>query len=188
MGQNARHEVIMAGVGGKGVLLSGDILAESAMPQYRNIVWFPSYASAMRGGSCECTVVLSDESIASPILPVADTIVVLAPSELKTFEKRVKPGGTLIIESTGGLPQKVERKDIKVIEIPGVEKAVAVGDIRSANLVLLGAYIGATGAVSPELIEKELEKRFGKSKKGLEINKKAFREGIKSVQTAKAGG
>jgi len=184
MGQNARHEVIMAGVGGKGVLLSGDILAESAMPQYRNIVWFPSYASAMRGGSCECTVVLSDDSIASPILPTADTIVVLATSELKTFEKRVKPGGTLIIESTGGLPQKVERKDIKVIEIPGVEKAVAAGDIRSANLVLLGAYIGATGAVSPELIEKELDKRFGSSKKGLEINKKAFREGIKLVQAA----
>jgi 2-oxoglutarate ferredoxin oxidoreductase subunit gamma len=188
MAQNPRHEVIMAGVGGKGVLLSGDILAESAMTQYRNIMWFPSYASAMRGGSCECTVVLSDDSIASPILPMADTIVVLAPSELKTFEKRVKPGGILIVESTGGLPHKVERKDIKVIEIPGVEKAVAVGDIRSANLVLLGVYIGATGAVSPELIEKELDKRFSTSKKGLEINKKAFREGIKLAQAAKAGG
>src|SRR4030042_1491242 len=129
MGQNARHEVIMAGVGGKGGLLSGDILAESANLQ--------------------------------------------------------KP---LIVESTGGLPQKVERKDITVIEIPGVEKAVAAGDIRSANLVMLGAYIGATGAVSQKLIEKELEKRFGSSKKGLEVNKKAFREGIQLAQVAKAGG
>jgi len=174
-----RHEVIMAGVGGRGVLMAGLLLAQAAMAEYRNVLWFPSYASAMRGGPCECTVVLSHNSIASPILPQARAVIVMETSQVKPFENRVKPGGVMVVESTA-LSQKVERKDISVIYVPGIEKAVALGNPQVSNLFLLGAYLEAGKVISPEAIEGVLEKRL--SDRGqeelLSINKRALREGM----------
>jgi len=97
----SRHDVIMTGVGGKGVLTAGLLLAQAGMARYRNVLWFPSYQAAMRGGPSECTVILSDEDIASPILTQAQALVVMDSSQLRAFEGRVKPGGILITESAG---------------------------------------------------------------------------------------
>ena len=83
-----RHDVIMGGIGGRGVLMAGLLLARAAMGQYENVVWFPSYASAMRGGPCECTVILSSDRIASPLLTQTGTVVIIDASQLNTFGNR----------------------------------------------------------------------------------------------------
>lgn len=174
----ARYDVIMTGIGGKGVLTAGLLLAQVGMNRYKNVLWFPSYQAAMRGGPCECTVVLSDDDIASPVLSQTQALVVMEATQLKSFQDRVKPGGLLIMEKAG-LKERVERRDVQVIEIPAVEWAVNMGDSQASNLVLLGAYIKLTGAIPLSLMEAELEKRFAGKAKALAVNKKALHEGAR---------
>jgi len=173
-----RYEVIMAGLGGKGVLLAGELLARAALPLYRYVSWFPSYTAAMRGGPCECTVIMSEEEIASPIVSQVDTVVVMEPSQLKSFAGRLKPGGLLILESTG-LEEKVEREDVRVLKVAGTTAADRLGNPQAANLVLLGAYVEATKAVPLELVEREVERRVRGSEKVLATNRAALQEGTK---------
>ena len=172
-----RHDVIMGGIGGRGVLMAGLLLARAAIGQYENVVWFPSYASAMRGGPCECTVILSSDRIASPLLTQTGTVVIIDASQLNSFEDRVQPGGFISTESTGA-PERISREDVKFIRISGVENAVAIGSAQAANLVLLGAYIEFTRAVAPELIEEEMKQSGGGVAKALALNHEAFRCGL----------
>lgn len=173
-----RYDVIMTGVGGKGVLTAGLLLAQVGMNQYKNVLWFPSYQAAMRGGPCECTVVLSDDDIASPILSQTQTLIVMDATQLKDFQDRVKPGGLLLTEKAGH-KEKIGRSDVKVVQIPAVELAINMGDGQASNLILLGAYIQLTGAISLSVMEKELEKRFATKQKALALNKKALNEGAR---------
>lgn len=184
-------EVIMAGTGGRGVLLSGLLLARAGMQKYKYVSWSPTYAAAMRGAECECTVILSDEEIISPLLSQADAVMAIASSQAKPFEHRVKPGGLLITESAGlqGLAEafglKLEREDIRRLEIPGMEIAARLGNIQAANLVLLGAYLGATKVLPLEVIEEEVDRRLGRKREmrlgvtAMEVNKEALREGFR---------
>lgn len=172
-----RHDVMMGGVGGRGVLMAGLLLARAAMGQYENVVWFPSYASAMRGGPCECTVILSSDRIASPLVTQPGAVVIIDASQLNMFEDRVQPGGFIITESAGA-PERISREDVKFIRISGVENAVAIGSAQAANLVLLGAYIEFTRAVAPELIEGEMKQSGGGVAKALALNREAFRCGL----------
>ena len=174
------HDVIMAGLGGSGVLLVGETLLHAAAPEDQFVTYFPTYGTAMRGGNVECSVVLSDERIGSPMLPKADAVMVFDGARLPEFEGRVRPGGLLILESTH-LAAGPARTDITVLKVPAREIAINLGDTRAANQVMLGAYIEATEATSPETIEKQIEKRL--KERNLEnilaLNVKAFREGIK---------
>lgn len=184
-------EVIMAGMGGRGVLLAGLLLARAGMQKYRYVSWSPTYAAAMRGSDCECTVILSDEEIVSPLLSQADAVMAIASSQAKPFEQRVKPGGLLITESAGlqGLVEafglKFEREDIRRLEVPGMEIAARLGNIQAANLVLLGAYLGATKALPLEVLEEEVDRRLGRKGEmrigvtAIEVNKEALREGFR---------
>ncbi len=176
---STKKEVIMAGTGGRGVLLAGEILLHAAAAQYEHVAYFPSYGTSMRGGHVECTVILSQERIGSPLLPKADVVVIFDNVKLAEFEGRVRPGGLLILESTG-LSQEPSRSDIKVSKIPAVEIANTSGDIRTANLILLGAYVAATKAIAPELIEKRLEQQMvqKKQEQSLPANLAAFRRGL----------
>ena len=173
-----RLEVLMAGLGGGGILLIGRLLAQATLPRYKYVSWVPSFAIAKRGGACECTVISSDKEIASPLLPKAQAVLILDSSQLKAFEGRVRPGGIIVIESAG-LQDEVERKDIEVLKVPALEKAVEMGETLASNLIMLGAYVGATKTIPAELIEKELEQRFGDKESVLSLNLKAFREGLK---------
>jgi 2-oxoglutarate ferredoxin oxidoreductase subunit gamma len=180
MTQKRRGEVIFSGIGGGGVLLAGECTARAATKAYEHVVWFPNYGAAVRGGPCECFVIFSDEPIASPVLSQVQTVVVLDPAQLKASEKRVRPGGKLIVESTG-LSENAERKDITVIKVAALEQARASGNPKGANFILLGRYIGTTNLISPALVEKDLEARFGGNKEALASNLLAFRQGLGSV-------
>ena len=178
MNKKIKGEVIFGGVGGQGVLLIGEILSQAANMFYENVVFFPNYSAAVRGGTCECTVIFADEKIASPVLSKAQVVVILDPSQLKTFEERVRTGGTVIVESTG-LCDKVGRRDITVIEVQALKVARAMGNPVVSNFILLGAYIKLTNLVSPQLVEKELETRFGDKVEALSLNIEAFHQGLK---------
>ena len=145
---NSKNDVIMAGLGGQGVLMAGQILSWAALKKYRHVSWLPSYAVEKRGGLCECTVIFSDEEIASPIIDQAQTVLVFDGSQLKAFEPRILPGGMLLSEKTG-LQDIQEKKDYNLVQVPGLETAVSMGGGQVNNLILLGAYVGITGAVPP---------------------------------------
>jgi 2-oxoglutarate ferredoxin oxidoreductase subunit gamma len=156
---NKRAEVIIAGIGGQGILLTGLILAEAGLNEYLHIVWTPSYATRVRGGPCECTIILSQEEIYSPLLSRSSVAILASPFYLKPFENRVRPGGLIFIESSG-LVDQVNRQDIEIKAVPAQEIALSLGNKLASNMVLLGAYVAVTNAISPASIEKKLAEKF----------------------------
>ena len=173
----ARNEVLMAGIGGMGVLSAGQVLLESAANRYKHVTFISSYGFARRGGLCECTVIISDDKIASPILDQAQVVILLDSSQFPAFEHRVRPGG-IIIADTAGLEAARHRDDYKLYALPFLETAKGMGSILGKNLMVLGAYVVLTGAVSPGLIEEELRARYKGNEKVLQQNLAAFQRGV----------
>jgi len=178
-----RHDVIIAGIGGTGSMIIGQILASAGVTKYKYTLWNPSMTTARRGAPADCTVVLSDEKIGSPLFMQAQTVIMTESSRLNFFEKRVLQGGTLIIE-TSGLKETVKRDDIRTIEIPGVTTAAKIGNALARNMVLLGAYIKTINPLTMEAIEKEITTRFEKNNAMLTLNIKAFQKGAEIVAKA----
>ncbi len=176
-----KSEIISAGFGGQGVLLLGQLVAYAGMVEDRNVSWLPSYGPEMRGGTANCSVIVSSESVGSPVVTEADAVIVLNKPSLDKFENTVKPGGKLFINSSL-IDKKATRSDVDVYYIPANEIAASLGNAKAANMVMLGAYVAATGAVSKESILKALETVFGKRKAHLiPLNEQAFDEGAKHV-------
>jgi len=173
----ARSEVFMAGIGGMGVLVSGQVLLEAAFHSHEYVSYIASYGFARRGGLCECTVIFSDEKIASPVLGQAQVVMLLDSAQFKGFEHRVRPNG-LIIAEKAGLSADKGREDYKLYALPCLEIAVSMGSSLVKNLIMLGAYVSLTGAVSPEHIDGELRRRYEDNDKVLERNLDAFRRGV----------
>jgi 2-oxoglutarate ferredoxin oxidoreductase subunit gamma len=171
-------EVTFSGIGGKGVLTLGQILAEAGMQIYKNVSYFPNYSPAMRGGESESTVIFSDDLIPSPLIFNPMHAIVMDPASFTTFEMRLKSGGVLFCDDTI-ISAKGERNDIEVFHVPASEKAIELGDLQVANMVLLGAYAGKIESVPVGMIERALTKKFAGTRREslLELNKKAVREG-----------
>lgn len=170
-----RKEIILAGIGGRGVLVAGEMIARAGMKRYEHVSFMPSYFSAMRGGLSECTVILSDRRIGSPLLMKASTVIVIDPSQIDPFLPRVKEGGNFIVESTK-LERRIEKEGINVIEVPALDVAVKLGGPQGTNMVLLGFYVGFEDPFPPELLEEEIRGRF--SGDVLSLNLKSFEEGV----------
>jgi 2-oxoglutarate ferredoxin oxidoreductase subunit gamma len=134
------QEIIIAGFGGQGVLSMGQIIAYAAMEGNKEVSWMPSYGPEMRGGTANCTVIVSDSRISSPIVTKFDTAIVLNQPSVEKFENAVKPGGILIYEKSTIL-RPPARKDIEILAIPGLEEAQKLKSKQVANMVLLGAYL-----------------------------------------------
>ena len=171
-------EVTMSGLGGKGVLTLGRILAEAGTEIYEEVSYFPNYSPAMRGGETECTVIFSDKSIPSPLIYNPEHAIVMDPASFSQFEMRLKPGGIIFCDDSV-ISAKGDRDDIEVFNVPASEEAVALGDLQVANMVLLGAYVGKADSVPLGMLERALTKRFKGSRREslLDLNKKAVRRG-----------
>jgi len=170
-------EVIMAGFGGQGLMLAGKILAHAGMDEGRQVAWIPSYGPEMRGGTANCTVVVSDGLIGSPILDRPWSVVAMnRPSFLK-FEPRVKPGGLLVTNSSL-IPESTQRTDILEFRLPATEIAHEHGTKLAANMVILGAFIGLTNAADPNTVRELIRETFAAKAKILEINFRAFDRGL----------
>lgn len=166
----------MAGVGGKGVLTAGLLMAQAGMSVYPHVLWFPSYQSAKRGGPCECSVILSMEEIASPVLSQSETLFIMDKSQLKPFIGRLCKGGLLIIDSTG-FNEEISRDDIQIVKVPAIEIAVGMQNLQSSNLILLGAYLGLKQVIPVSKVEEQLKNQFSGKEQQLTANIEALHRG-----------
>ncbi len=173
-----QYEVVFAGFGGQGVMLIGQLLANAAMMQGKEACWMPSYGPEMRGGTANCTVVVSDEPIGSPVVPAPGAAVVMNRPSMDKFEPMLKPGGLLVVNSSL-IDRKASRTDIDVIYVDANHLAEhTIKSPRSANMVALGAYIGRTNAATPEIVKEAMAKKMTNKARFLPANKAALDLGI----------
>lgn len=145
------QDVMIAGFGGQGVLLAGKLLAYAGMIEGKRVTWFPSYGAEIRGGTANCTVIISSEEIGSPVVRNPSAMLIFNEASFTKFEKRILPGGLLFL-NTSLVHEPPTRTDITRIEVKANDVAEDLGDIRIANLVVLGAFLGKTGVVSLESV------------------------------------
>ena len=176
------NKVICAGFGGQGVMSMGQLLAYARMIEDKHVSWLPSYGPEMRGGTANCGVTVSDEEIGSPIITNdADIAIVMNLPSLIKFEKDVKPGGKIFVNSSL-IEKKVERTDIEVYYIDANKLAADIGNIKAANLVMLGAVLKSTPIVDIESILEAFKKVFGPSKERfIPQNREALVKGGESI-------
>lgn len=135
------HEMILAGFGGQGVMLMGQMLAYAGMTEGKHVSWLPSYGPEMRGGTANCTVVVSDKPVGSPLITRPGIVVAMNLPSLDKFEDSIKPGGLLVYNSSL-ITRKPQRDDIEVLAVPANEIANELGSERIANMVVLGTLLG----------------------------------------------
>lgn len=171
-------EAIFAGFGGQGVMLIGQLVAYGGMNAGLNVSWFPSYGPEMRGGTANCSTVLSDGVVGSPVVSQPDALVAMNRPSLEKFQKTVKPSGVIVYNSSL-IDIKPERTDIRVIAVPANDIATELGNPKIANMVALGALIQSTGAVSLDDIMVSLKKVLPPHRHNLlPLNEQAIKRGM----------
>ena len=141
------QDVMIAGFGGQGVLLAGKLLAYAGMLEGKRVTWFPSYGAEIRGGTANCTVIIADEEIGSPVVQQPSAMLILNEASCVKFEKRIRPEGLLFL-NTSLVQYHLTRTDINRIDVKANDIAGELGDIRIANMVMLGAFLKKTGVVA----------------------------------------
>lgn len=176
----------MAGFGGQGILLIGNLLAEAALAEGLQVTYLPSYGVEMRGGSANCTVVISDQEIGSPAVGSPMALIALSRPALARFQPRVKPGGLLIVNTSLIEPQEIQRREVEVMAYPLNQIALELKHQRLANMVALGLYLGRTRIVRLESIAHGLEELLSEQNRGyIPQNIAAIQKGM---ELAAAGG
>ena len=176
------EKVIVAGFGGQGVLSLGQMLAYAAMYENMAATWLPSYGPEMRGGTANCSVVLSDKPVGSPVFAHPTELIALNEPSLEKFEAGVVPGGQVFINSDV-VTDKVSRSDLTAYYIPCNTIADEIGNPKVSNMVMLGAYVAGTGILKPETIEQMIQEMFtGAKAKFVPLNIEAFRRGCQCIR------
>ncbi|NLF28557.1 MAG: 2-oxoacid:ferredoxin oxidoreductase subunit gamma [Clostridiales bacterium] len=171
-------QMIFAGFGGQGVLLMGQLIAYAGMLSGKEVSWMPAYGPEMRGGSANCSVVVSDEPVGSPKVEDADVVVAMNKPSMAAFEKSVVPGGLLIYNSSL-IDDKPARTDIRSVPIPVSGISAELGSPKVANMVMLGAVAKLTGAFSAEELVDALRHKLGGAKEGMmKMNREAIDRGM----------
>jgi 2-oxoglutarate ferredoxin oxidoreductase subunit gamma len=181
-GKKSMHEeVIMSGFGGQGILLMGQLLCYAGMRERLNVTWMPAYGPEMRGGTANCTVILSSDRVGSPVTLFPSSMVIMNRASLDRFEASVKPGGILVI-NTSLVDREVQRNDLKVLRIPANRIAEEADAPQAANMVALGAYVAVTGIVHLDSVISALKWKIPESRKKLLLdNEEALKKGMERV-------
>ena len=175
-------KTIFSGFGGQGVLMMGFTLAQAAMNAGYQVTFLPAYGAEVRGGTANCTVAVSDDDIASPIASEPDYVVVLNTPSLYTFQNRVAAGGCLFLNSSI-IAVEPTRHDIRVFKIPASEIAEHMGNLRTVNTVMMGAFLRTTGLIAPDVYLGSLAEVMGSKKKSIiDVNQKAFTAGFEYLE------
>ena len=175
-------QFIFAGFGGQGMLLIGKFVAMASMLDGKHVSWLPSYGPEMRGGTANCSVIVSDKDVASPLVDKADVIVVMNLPSLDKFEEHVKPGGLLVINSSI-IERKSTRDDITVVYCDANRIAEAVGNPKGANVAILGAMLEKEPIVDLDKMTEAIRIELGERKaRFLEGNKKALIAGMEAAR------
>jgi 2-oxoglutarate ferredoxin oxidoreductase subunit gamma len=175
------EDVVMAGFGGQGLMFIGKLLAYSAMKEGKYSTWIPSYGPEMRGGTANCTVIVSNKEIGSPVISHPHTVIVMNNPSLEVFEPKLQSNG-LLLSNSSFVTEPARRKDVRVLCVPANELASQVGSEKAANMVMLGLYIAQSKVVSKENIVLGVKELFEKKAELLETNVRAFEAGLKYVQ------
>ena len=171
-------QILIAGFGGQGVLFAGKLLAYKGLVDGKQLSWLPSYGPEMRGGTANCSVILSDDPVGSPIVSHPDVLIAMNLPSLEKYESTVVPGGMILVESTL-IEKKVERDDVKVFYVPATRMAQEMGAPSLANMVMVGKLIRECEAVNDGHIEETLHKVVSARHQDLfDINKKAIQAGM----------
>lgn len=176
------EKTFMAGFGGQGIISLGQLWVYCGMKEGKEVTFFPFYGAEKRGGVARASVIVSDHEIASPLVTSPDSAVVMNMDSLPLCEDVLKQGGTLLINSSL-VKVDTKRKDAKVIKIPCNEIAEEIGDVKIANMVMMGALSKATGAVALDKLEAILKSFFPENKhKFIPMNMKAIEAGRAAVK------
>lgn len=174
-------EIIISGFGGQGVVSSGIIIAYAGLLEDKHVTFFPSYGAEMRGGTANCSVVVSSEPIASPVVANPDIVIIMNEPSLLKFEPTLKPGGLLLFNQSL-IKSRPKRNDIEAVPIEANIIAEELGSGRIANMVMLGSLVKKTGLLKLESLFKAQRKRFAKaSEDQLKLNERALERGFKTV-------
>jgi len=169
-------KTVFAGFGGQGVLSMGLSLAQAAMMEGKNVTYLPAYGVEVRGGTANCTIAISDEEIASPVASAPEFLVAMNQPSVFRFQNQVESGGVLFINSTL-IEVEILRGDIEVIRVPAGDIAEKLESPKSANMVMLGAFIKKSNIVSISAIIEELKNTLKGKEKLIAINEKALMAG-----------
>lgn len=175
------EEIIFSGFGGQGALFAGQLLAYAALDAGKHVTWIPSYGPEMRGGTAHCTVVVSENPIGAPLVRHPTSVVALNLPSFEKYETLIKVGGLLVYNSSL-IDIRPRRTDIRYVLVPGNAIAEALGNVRQANVTLLGAFLAATGALPLETVDAALDAHLpARQRAYLASNKEALRRGAACV-------
>ncbi len=179
------EEIIIAGFGGQGVLSMGQILCYGGVMQNKEVSWMPSYGPEMRGGTANCTAIISDEKISSPVLNTFDTAIVLNQPSMDKFEDAIKPGGMLIYE-INGIIRKPKRDDIKIYSIAAYDESIKMKNTKIFNMIVIGGFLKVKPILDVENVVKGLEKVLPERYHHLiPLNKEAIHRGMDIIECEK---
>ena len=175
------QEMIFAGFGGQGVMLMGQILAYAGMMEGQQVSWFPAYGPEMRGGTANCSIIIGDEPVGTPIVTEPAVVVAMNLPSLDKFEPHLIAGGTLLINSSL-IERPPHRTDVKVLLVPCNDIAKELGNPKVANMVMVGAIVAASGVVKIESVLQVLAKKIFKNKpEVMKLNEQAIRRGMACI-------
>jgi|SRR5208283_1984298 len=178
------NRVLIAGSGGQGILFLGKLLAYAAMFEGKEVTWFPSYGAEMRGGTANCTVIVSDEMIGSPVVGNPDILIAMNDASITLFSERVASRGLLIHDSL--IKIRVPRSDIRIVSVPAIELSGSLNNTKLANMVILGALIAASPLVSIESVFKAVEETTPAHRRdSIGVNKEIILKGYKLLEDKK---
>lgn len=171
------HEILISGFGGQGILFAGKLLAYAAMLEEKQVSWLPSYGPEMRGGTANCSVIISDEPVSCPLVTDPTILIAMNAPSFEKFEQTVVKGGEIFVDSSL-VNTPFNRTDTKNHALPSTKLAEDLQAVKLANMVLLGKVIKETNILPFESVIKALKKTVPASKVAmLEINKKALETG-----------
>jgi len=170
--------IVISGFGGQGVLTLGNVIANIGMNKDHNVTWMPSYGAEMRGGTANCSVILSDKIIGSPMVQnKIDILCAMNRPSVDKFLPKVSPGG-LVFVNTSIVTEKIVRDDVKIVEIDATNIAIKIGMARVANMVMLAGFIKEAQLFTLDDVAQELTARFAKKPQVAEINMNAIKLGM----------
>ena len=173
-----QNEIVVSGFGGQGVLFGGQLLAYTAMDQGMQVTWIPSYGPEMCGGTANCTVIIAEEEIGSPLVKTPGAVVAMNLPSLLKYEHTIKPGGVLVM-NTSMVDRQASRPDIIIRNVPGNELAEQAGNTRSLNMVMVGALIKVLPIFPLQaVIESMTAHTPSRNQRFLEANIKALQAGF----------
>ena len=180
-------KIVIAGFGGQGVVVAGNIIARGCVIEDKNVTGMVSYGAEMRGGTANATVIVSDGEIASPFVEHPDAAIILNQPSLDKFESRLAGGG-LVVMNSSLTSRDVERSDLDVVKVEATDVANRLGNVRVANIVALGAFIAKTKLLATASIEQAISDLFSTKKaEVIEINFQALKLGAEAANNKKIG-